>query len=302
MNKILIKIFRGLIVLLSKFPLKFHYFWGDFISWILRKVVHYRKDVVLVNLARAFPEKKYEEIKEISDATYRHIGEIFAETIWFGGSDSERIRKSGIAFITNPEELDRYYRSSPSVTLLSTHCGNWELLGGLLSFPSATGDSFPVPEKSISVVYREMNSYVSDRVFALNRISPLKEVGTECEVESRNILRFAIRHKDEKRLYIYPADQYPYWGAGKYPIGDFMNQPTVAMTGSIGLACRLGHSVMYMKMKRVQRGRYEITFIPICADASLMPPETIVRKYYDLLQEELNETPHNWLWSHKRWK
>ena len=25
-------------------------------------------------------------------------------------------------------------------------------------------------------------------------------------------------------------------------------------------------------------------------------------KYYDLLEQELNETPANWLWSHKRWK
>ena len=57
-----------------------------------------------------------------------------------------------------------------------------------------------------------------------------------------------------------------------------------------------------MKMKRLERGRYEITFIPICEDASRLQPEEVLRKYYDLLQDELNETPANWLWSHKRWK
>jgi lauroyl/myristoyl acyltransferase len=33
-----------------------------------------------------------------------------------------------------------------------------------------------------------------------------------------------------------------------------------------------------------------------------MAPEDILRKYYDLLEQEINETPGNWLWSHKRWK
>jgi KDO2-lipid IV(A) lauroyltransferase len=82
----------------------------------------------------------------------------------------------------------------------------------------------------------------------------------------------------------------------------FMNQQTNAMMGSVGVACKLSHSVMYLKMRRVERGRYEMTFIPICRDASLMTPEEIMRRYYDLLQEEIQETPANWLWSHNRWK
>ena len=130
----------------------------------------------------------------------------------------------------------------------------------------------------------------------------MEVVGTECEVESSRILRFAIEHKNDKRVYIYPTDQAPYWRAGKHPIGMFLNQETNSMLGSAVVAHKLAHSVMYMKMKRVERGRYEMTLIPICQDASKMKPEDIMRKYYDLLEEEINETPHNWLWSHKRWK
>ena len=63
---------------------------------------------------------------------------------------------------------------------------------------------------------------------------------------------------------IYPADQAPYTGTGKHFIGDFMNQPTNAMQGSVGVACKLSHSVLYVKMQRVKRGHYDLTFIPIC--------------------------------------
>jgi KDO2-lipid IV(A) lauroyltransferase len=55
-------------------------------------------------------------------------------------------------------------------------------------------------------------------------------------------------------------------------------------------------------MRRVERGQYEWTLIPICEDGSKTTPEELLRKYYDLLQEEIMETPANWLWSHKRWK
>ena len=116
------------------------------------------------------------------------------------------------------------------------------------------------------------------------------------------IVEQIVKHKDEKRLYIYPTDQAPYKNAGKHPIGEFMHQPTNVMLGSVGVACKLAHAVVYMKMRRLERGKYEMTFIPICKDASLMPPEEMMRKYYDLLEQELNETPCNWLWSHKRWK
>ena len=302
MSKLAVNIVRFFIVALSKLPLKFHYFMGDVLSWIAKNVFRYRADVVWINISRSFPHMKYKELKKVYNDFYRHLGEIVAETIWFGGSSYERLRKAGIVRLTNPEVLDEMFMDAPGMTMLSTHCGNWELLGGLPDYRSASDEKIHISEKQITVVYKKMSSEVSDEVFKMNRIAPLELVGTECEVESSNILRYAIKHKDEKRLYIYPTDQAPYKNAGKHPIGEFMHQPTNVMLGSVGVACKLAHAVVYMKMRRLERGKYEMTFIPICKDASAMPPEEIMRKYYDLLEQELNETPCNWLWSHKRWK
>ena len=289
-------------VALSKLPLKFHYFMADALAWLFRKVLRYRYSTVMVNLSRSFPDRKYKEIDRIAKDFYRHFGEIFAEAIWFGGSSYERLRKNHIVTVTNPEDANEMFLSSPSMTVLSTHCGNWELLGGLLGYETATGGRFIVREEDIQVVYKKLSNPVADEVFKRNRIAPLEKVGTECEVESSNILRQAIKNKGERKMYIYPTDQAPYWKAGKHPIGEFMHQQTNVMLGSVGVACKLSHSVMYMKMRRVERGRYEMTLIPICRNASEMTPEQIMRKYYDLLEQEINETPHNWLWTHKRWK
>lgn len=289
-------------ICLGKLPLKFHYFMGDILSWIAEKLLRYRTDVVWINISRSFPEMKYKELKKVYRDFYRHFGEIFAETIWFAAATYKRLFKSGIVTVTNPEEINDIFLSTPSMTVLSTHCGNWELMGGFLGYRTSSGVKVAIEEEHIQVVYKKLSNPVSDEVFRRNRVAALEEVGTSCEIESSNILRQTLKQKDERKVYIYPTDQAPYRKAGKHPIGEFMSQPTNVMLGSVGVACKLSHSVMYMKMKRVERGRYEMTLIPICRDASQLTPEELMRKYYDLLEEEIRETPANWLWTHKRWK
>ena len=289
-------------VLLSKLPLKFHYFMGDVVAWLAKNVLRYRSDVVWINISRSFPDMKYKDLKAVYNDFYRHFGEIFAEAVWFAGASYKRLYESGIVTVMNPEEISEMFTTTPSMTVLSTHCGNWELMGGFIGYRTATGTEVAIQEEDIQVVYKKLSSPVFDEVFKRNRVAALERVGTTCEIESSNILRQTMKQKDVRKVYIYPTDQAPYWKAGKHPIGEFMHQQTNVMLGSVGVACKLSHSVMYMKMKRVERGKYEMTLIPICRNASEMTPEQIMRKYYDLLEEEINETPHNWLWTHKRWK
>ena len=300
MGKFGVKIVRGAVKVVGSLPLKVHYAFAGFITWILRDVMRYRNDVVLTNLARSFPDKKYHEIKQIYKEFYKHLGELFVEAIWFGASNYKRLYKSGIVTVTNPEVFNEVFENTPNTTVLFSHCGNWELLGGFLGYRTSTGVKMAIEEKHIRVVYKELHSKFSDEFFRRNRVNALETVGTECEIESSKILRTALKGRNEKAVYIYIADQYPYVSA--FHVGEFLSQPTLAMLGSAGVAHKLGHAVVYLKMKRVQRGKYEMTFIPICEDASKMTPEEIMRKYFDILEEEIRETPHNWLWTHKRWK
>jgi KDO2-lipid IV(A) lauroyltransferase len=302
MKKVVIKIIRALMVLVAKLPLKFHYFMGDVLSWIAKNVVRYRTGVVWMNISRAFPEKKYWELKKIYNDFYRHFGEIFAEAIWFGGSSYERLNKAAIVTIKNPEVLDNAYNESPSVTMLCSHCGNWEILGGIYGYMTKDGFKCSFTDDRFTVVYKKMSSDVADRVFAENRVAALVNDSPNAVIETKSILRFSIENKGEKRVYGYPADQAPFKGMGRHYMGLFLNQQTYAMTGSVGVACKLHHSVLYLKMKHVARGKYEWEFVPICSDAADLTPDELMRKYYTLLEQEINETPHNWLWTHNRWK
>ena len=284
---------------LALLPLGFHRACGRVLGRFIGKVVRYRRDVVMINLAKSFPEKRYDELAVLCDRFYEHLGTIIGEALWFGGcTDAARLRRSHIVEIENPELLNRFFAEGRSVCAMYSHNGNWELIGGLWCFNYDPKVDYPCEENHIKVVYKRLHSRFWDEVFVRNRIHPLKNY--DGPIESRNILRYAIKHRDVRNVYIYPTDQYPY--AASHDVGSFLNQPSKVMLGSAALAHKLGMNVLYLRMKQVSRGRYEMTFVPICRNAAEMEPEAIMRKYLDLLEGDIRETPHNWLWSHKRWK
>lgn len=298
MKNIKVSIVSGLLRAAGKLPLGFHYSFARFTGWLMRSVLHYRESVVYVNLARSFPEKKYYELERIARDFYTHFGEIIAETIWLAGSDKDRIIRENICTVSNPEVLDRAYKESPNVMLLTSHCGNWELYGGIAAYNRNRNCEDSFREDHIYMAYKKQSSELWDQVLKKNRITPIPDY--KGLVESKNILRFVMNNRNRKSIYIFIADQYPY--ATKADAGEFLHQQTYGMMGSFGLAHKLGMSVVYARMDRTERGHYEMTFVPLADDASKYRPEEVMEMYFRELEKEIQETPANWLWSHKRWK
>lgn len=298
-----VKITEMLMRLLALQPLKMHYFWGRCLSWFVSGPMHYRRDVVMINLARSFPEKKYSELRKIADDFYKHFGDLFAETFWFAGShDTKRLRDSHICEMEHADVLNRLYNDCPGVIVLTSHLGNWELTGGILNYVYAP-DKVDFGEKNTTVVYKELSNSFWDKVFGDNRCAPIaKENKETCYVESRKILRFVIAHRNEKRLYIFPTDQCPYKYASAHTVDNFMHQPTLTMTGGAALAHKFGFAVVYMAFKKKKDFGYKMSFREICPDASKFTPEDIMNKFYSYLEEDVNAQPENYLWTHKRWK
>lgn len=302
--KILTKLMQVFLRAVSALPLGFHYAWAGFFSWLLRDVLHYRRDVVMINLSRAFPDKKYKELTSISDAFYKHFGEILAEAIWFGGCrNPERLRKKRLVEYTNIGDVEAALAESQGVVVLNSHFGNWELTGGCLNYdyrPDAERGGLDVND--VIAVYKPLSSKMWDEIMRVNRCAPVLRDGYTGYVSSVNLLRFALSHRDDRKIYIIPADQCPYRNSTVNDVVDFMHQPTRTMLGGASIAHKLHYSVFYMSLTPVSRGHYEWTFKEICRDASAMTPHAIMQEYYNLLQADLEKHPENYLWTHKRWK
>ena len=290
---------------LAALPLGFHLAMGRFLGWFMRRVLRYRVDVVYTNLARSFPEKKYKEIKQIAHQFYRHFGEILGESVWFGGCRGERgcrrLHKQRLVEIANPEVFNEALKSKENMLVLSSHCGNWELLGGWFNY-NYSDKALDADPSQIAVVYRQLHSKLWDRFVEDNRCAPIKHTAFDGYLKAQKVFRFAITHRRERFIYIFPTDQYPYGIATSHDVGLFLNQPTKVMTGGAALACKFGMSANYLRWKKLGPGHYSVEFVPICADASTETPESIMRKYCDLLEEDIKDQPWNYLWTHRRWK
>lgn len=296
------KFLCALIQPLQRMPLGFHYACCRAVSGAMR-LIRYRQDVVTANLARSFPDKKYGELKKISKDFYRHLGEVAAETMWIGGRHREKgkakVRRRGIITLEGTEELYRAYEKG-SVMVLNSHCGNWELMGAYLGL-TACGEGSTFTEAAVTVVYRRLHGKFSEFFFHRNRTS-LQAKDFDGYVESRVVMRHIIRHLKDKKVYVFPNDQYPYGTALARLEVPFLSQKTEAMTGAGEVAERFKMSVFYMNADRTAHGHYTVRYTKICDDASTMGTEAIIRQYYSMLEQDINNNPSNYLWSHKRWK
>lgn len=287
---------------LSKLPLGFHRAMGNFLGWLVGKVVRYRRDVVMTNISRSFPDKKYDELKQICDKTYRHFCKVLCEAIWFGGSSVKRLRDSKIVKIEDVATFNEVYDKSRSIIVLLGHSGSWELLGGLKSYCYGE-EQMHCAENDISVVYRQLSSPSWDRFMNGNRIHPIADKEHyDGIVESFDIMRYVFKHRDFKKIYFFITDQSPYSDTSCVKVADFMHQPTLSMNGGPALANLFGLAVMYMSMRRDEDDNYTARLVPICDNASEMTDVQILDKYYSLLQKDLETQPWNYLWTHKRWK
>ena len=301
MRKIGTWLIKGLLRLLGLLPLRVHYALGRFLSWLAEDVLHYRRDVVIHNLTKCFPEKNVWDLKPIRKGFYRHFGELIAETVWFGGCrNAERLHRERLVEVENPEVAARLFEAAPSLVVMYSHCGNWELYGGIESY-NYSDTPLPFNEQNFCVVYLRQSSEMWDEILRDNRFAPLKDrEHFPGYIESRDLIRYAFSHRGEKKVYNINTDQRPYFSSTGNLEVDFLGQRVQTMAGAAAMARKLGFAVAYLTMRPDRRGHYLMRYTPICEDASKMSVQEIMQQYYTLLEKDIREQPENYLWTHQR--
>jgi Kdo2-lipid IVA lauroyltransferase/acyltransferase len=82
----------------------------------------------------------------------------------------------------------------------------------------------------------------------------------------------------------------------------FLHQDTAFFKGPERLARLLRAQVVYVSMRRLGRGRYEIEFEPLTAAGERTGDGEITERYARALERDIERDPAGWWWSHKRWK
>lgn len=286
MNLLLTSILFFFILLLGLIPFFLLYPLSRFISWILYRVVGYRKKVVVTNLSSAFPEMDKKELEKLVKNSYRNLSDILLEGI--KGFTMTRKQIMQRHKVLNADLLDPFISAGKSFIAVPTHYGNWEW--------GALSAALYLKDYKVVAFYKPLNNPYADRFMSRNR----SRTGTELASIYKTSSTFeTFRHVPT--LYIMAADQSP--SNMKTAIWvDFLGIKTAFLHGPEKHAVTNDLPVFFVDIQRVKRGYYTLKFSLISDHPSDTEPGEITRRYAKKLEEVIRKKPENWLWTHKRWK
>jgi KDO2-lipid IV(A) lauroyltransferase len=258
---------------------------SDALFIIVYTIAGYRKKVVLSNLQNSFPEYSDMEKQDIAIKYYRYLCDLLLETIktvtW-----SEKQVLSRVS-VKNTKLMNDLFVRNKSIIIVMGHLGNWEWAGPGFSLQC---------KHQLFVVYHPLSNPYFEKLFSNSRTRFNTRI-----IPRKQTLRSMASHKDTIGATALIADQAP------TPIHsaiwiNFLNQDTPVFNGPEKLAKMMDYPVVYMKVKRVKRGYYEVYPELISENPRLTSENEITLAFNQILEKGIREQPETWLWSHRRWK
>lgn len=272
--------------ILSKVPACCLYLLSDVFRFLLEYVFAYRKKVIISNLRHSFPDKSTKDIKRISHRFYQNLSDVIIEN---GVSPFYSKRKLEKLFrFSNIEVLNEYFEKGRDIICVTGHYSNWEWAS-----PLAYSN-----EHLVLAIYKPLKNKFFDKAlirarsrFNARAVPMASTARTLMECKNNGIKTLTGMVGDQCPL----RKHYSYWTK-------FLNQDTPVFTGSEKLAIKLNAVVVFLKPRRLRRGKYQAEFEVVSENPGETAPNEITEKHTRILEKLILENPSSWLWSHRRWK
>ncbi len=275
-----------ILYVISLLPFTVLYGLSSFIYFLLFYVFKYRRLVVWQNLKRAFPTKTDQDLRVIEKQFYKHLSDVFVETIKALSISKNELSKRVQFSPAFRKTFDEYNEKKQGVVVVMGHLGNWEW--SCLAFSLAF-------KQELDGLYHPLSNKGFDRLM----INLRGRFGANL-VNMHTLPRQLPGIKAKVTALSFIADQTPshnnaYWTT-------FLNQDTAVFSGTERIARKLNWPVVYVSVSKPKRGYYAIA----CQVMSEVPknvPETKISEWHtQALEIDIQQTPYIWLWSHRRWK
>jgi KDO2-lipid IV(A) lauroyltransferase len=280
-------IFYGINWIFSLLPLRILYISSDVLFLFLYYFPSYRRKIVAENLRNSFPEKSEKELALVGRKFYRHLADLFIETLKLTHLSNKELGKRFT--VSNPELFETLYKSGRDLAVVHSHYNNWEWLGVCL----------PLFSK-----YKCIGIYkpIQNRLF--NRFLNNLRTRNDAELAPMNlVVRKIIENKSKniRTLYGFIADQTPAKTQIEY-YTTFLNQETPVFLGIEKIAAKYDMPVVFFNVRKVRRGYYNLTIELLFDSARDLPKYLVTDTHVKRLEQIIKEKPEYWLWTHRRWK
>ncbi|MGB5171503.1 lysophospholipid acyltransferase family protein [Eudoraea sp.] len=274
-----------LLWIISILPHRLFYFFSDIIFFIVYHLVGYRRKVVYDNLTLVFPDKNDSEKRKIAKEFYKHMCDMFLETLRTMSISEENLKKQ---YLLPNIDLLLEIEKDRSILVLFAHYGNWEWSIIVNRYVKSKGFA----------IYQKIGNVYFDRL-----IKKIRATWNTTPISQKETVRTMMRNfqTDVKGVYGIVSDQSPQVERAQYWT-DFMGVTVPVYNSPEVLAKRFDHAVVFAKVSKIKRGHYSTEFIPIAIEGSKTVQNEITDTFLRLTEKEIRQNPQYYLWTHKRWK
>lgn len=267
---------------LACLPFKPLYIIADMLCWFVSRL--YRRKIVRKNLRAAFPHQSPQELVTIEKAFYAHFCDLLVEYI-----KSLTLTKAQViqrCVIQPPKLLSQLCEEGKDILLVTGHYGNWEWAANAIALQT---------KYSVGVIYKSLSNLYFDRL-----VQRLRRRFDKLLIHEQAIFRTLLSQHATPQVTAFLADQAPApTHAFHMP---FLNIPTYVTTGLEKIATKLDPTVVYVHIRKPQRGHYSIELEVLTEQPSALPASRLTQLYIERLEQNIDHNPALWLWSHNRWK
>jgi KDO2-lipid IV(A) lauroyltransferase len=251
-----------------------------------------RIEIMHANIRRAFPEKSESEIEEFGKRVYRELSKTVAEIVLLY---NERIHVKEM--VINTEEavakLKSFSQNAPNgILMVAGHYSNWELLGLFLGYHGFSVTNVVKPSKNALI-----DKYI---------VIPFRERSGNKMIELKgSMISMAKALKAGKNIALL-IDQVVQPPNG-VPVS-FFGHPTAATKSVAMLKSKYDPLVIPVFIERVESERFMVRVgdpIEYSGDSDIEKEKQLIamtQMYYDVIEEQIQQAPEQWLWLYNRWK
>jgi KDO2-lipid IV(A) lauroyltransferase len=287
MSKVFAFVLYGIIGLLTLPPLGVLYLLEKPMTWLLKDILKYRRDIVESNFSKSFPEWSGEDLLLYTKRYYSWLSRVFLESFKAMHWSVNRLNKQ--FEVINPEILEEYAEEKQDVIVITGHTANWEWTPGAICPYGFDLIGVYKPQTSKTFDYLTYLIRKKKSVLPTPMRGTLRAIGQSAPVGQ------------QPRALLLIADQIPAKGDIHY-WSTFLNQETAWFKGAEKIALKKKLPVLYMKTSEVKKGKYSAEFLPLYDGSGPTADNEITDFYIHALEQTIRENPSHWLWSHRRWK
>ncbi len=278
---------RGAVALARRLPLDSARRMGAALGRLGYAPLGIRREVVVRQVAAAFPTLDDAAVHRLAREAYEHLGRVALETALLPTLGREGV----LALFEGSEGFEDVERASAAgkgIILITGHFGNWELAG---AYVAARG----VP---IEVITRRQSNAHFDAYITRTREDAGMRVVFDADAVRRTPRAFREGH-----AVAFVSDQGVLGLASTFV--PFFGRPAKTPRGAAVFAMRFRVPVFFVAAVREASGRYRCVVTPIEVpdtgdrDADI---DTLVVAYTNILEAWVRRYPGQYFWHHRRWK